>query len=165
MNKTASARDILVLSVVMFALALAVFILYFGFNTAVTSMKANTVINSSNATVEALNNAQSISERWDYMLAMLFIGLSLVTIILAWVVGGHPLFMFFYFVIVAFAVIFATILGNVWESVTSIAVFGVTLASFPIMNHIVSYMPIYIAAVGIMGLIAMFAKPLIGGEQ
>jgi len=69
------------------------------------------------------------------------------------------LFMFVYFIVVVFSVFTSTILSNVWELMTGASVFGVTLGSFPLSNHLMLLLPYYIGVVGFIGIVVMFAKP------
>jgi hypothetical protein len=99
----------------------------------------------------------------DYVIFGLFIGLVLALLITAWFIGGNPVFMFLYFIFVVLAVVMSAILSNVWESYSGNSVFGLTIASFPITNNLLSYLPLYIGIVGFIGVVAMFAKPYLGG--
>jgi hypothetical protein len=52
-------------------------------------------------------------------------------------------------------------MSNVWYDASTASVFGTTVASFPIMNHILSNLPIYIAAIAVLGTVVMFSRPFI----
>ena len=159
-----AARDILYFAVILFALGLAFFVFHFAMNNVVTEMIGTSAINSSNTTVTVLTATGELTNRLDYVIFGVFIGFLLGIIISGWFVGGNPIFMFIYFLVVVMAVIVCTVLANVWEEVTANVIFGTTIASFPIANNLILNSPLYIAIVGILGMIVMFGKPFIQQE-
>jgi hypothetical protein len=60
---------------------------------------------------------------------------------------------------IVIAVIISAVLANAWEQYSSAAIFGLTIAAFPTTNHLLLNLPIYIAIVGFIGVVAMLAKP------
>lgn len=161
MNKKGSARDVVLIAVILFSIGIGMFMIHSLFNTAVDKMLVTPVINESSAASSALSSAKSLSDRFDYIFFGLFIGLVLALMITSWFIGGNPVFMFVYFIVVIIAVVLGTIMSNVWDSVSTASVFGVTVASFPLTNHILLYLPYYMSVIGILGIIVMFAKPYI----
>lgn len=164
MNKAGSARDVILIIVVVFVMGIAAFIMNYMGNTAITQMVNTPAINESTEAVTALNSATDVNNRFDYIVFGCFIGFVLAMMITGWLVGGHPIFMFIYFIFVIIAVVVAVVLSNTWEMVSTSSVFGTTIANFTITNHLLTNMPIYAAVIGILGLIVMFAKPFIAGE-
>lgn len=159
-----AARDVILMGVIIFALGIGFFVFHYAFNTTVDQLVATSAINSSNATVTSLQGAQALTARLDYVIFGVFIGFILGIIITGWFVGGNPVYMFIYFLVVTLAVIVATVLSNVWEEVTSMVVFGTTIGEFPITNNLITNAPLYLAVVGILGMIVMFGKPFIQRE-
>lgn len=154
-----AAQDIILVAVVLFTLTIGGFVTFFAANTVVDKMINITAINSSSAAVDALQGTKTASNRIDYLTLALFIGLSLGIIITGFLIGGHPIFMGIYFIVVVIGTLLSAILANVWEDATGASIFGNTITSFPISNHILTHLPVYVAVVGIIGLIMMFAKP------
>lgn len=160
------ARDVIMIGVLLFALALGFFVIHFTVNTALDAMIDNPQINESSAAVSALQETKDLTNRLDYILFVVFIGMTLALIITGWFIGGHAIFMFVYFVFVVLAVVFATFFANIWDTFSQASVFGLTIAAFPLTSHILSNMPIYMAIIGGIGILVMFAKPyFFGGEQ
>ena len=156
-------RDVILVAVVLFTFGMAFFVINFVGNTMNTNLVAVATINESDAAVNAFGSMADTVDRLDYVLFALFLGLVLALIVTAWFVGGYPIFMFIYFLVIVVGVVISAVLANVWESVTSEVVFGATIANFPITNNLISNLPIYVAVVGFIGIVVMFAKP--GGEQ
>jgi hypothetical protein len=156
-----AARDIIVIMVVLFALGLGFFIMHFALNTTIDRMLSTPQINESNSTVTALQGSKTVTNRLDYVLFGVFIGLTLGLIITGYLIGSNPIFMFIYFLVVGIVVAISPILSNTWETVSTMSIFGVTLSYFPITNHIMLYLPIYMTIIGFIGFLAMFAKPFI----
>lgn len=159
-----SASDVLLIAVLVFAFGIGFFTVNFMMDTVVDDMTAVGVINASNQTVTALESVKDTAGRLDYVIFGLFIGLVLGLIVTSWFIGGNPLFMFIYFIVWVIGVVISTILANTWETVTTMVVFGVTITDFPLTNNLLLYLPIYIAVVGFIGFVIMFAKPYVQSE-
>jgi len=159
-----SAGDILMIGVLLFAFGLGFFVVNFMMDNVVDDMLGISVINATNGTVTSLESIKTTAARLDYVVFGLFIGLILGLIVTSWLIGGNPLFMFIYFIVWIIAVVISTILANTWETVTDMVIFGTTVADFPLTNNILLLLPIYIAVIGFIGFVIMFAKPYMQGE-
>lgn len=155
----ATARDVVVIMSVFFAMALGIFILHFTVKTVFTEMVTYEAVNESESAVQVFEDMDETFDRFDWLLFVFFMGLMLSLIITSWFVQGSPVYAFIYMVVVIIAVAVSALLANVWDTIANMAVFGTTLAEFPITNHLLSYFPVYIAGAGIIGLVVMFAKP------
>ena len=151
-------------AVMLTAFGLGFFVLHFVMTTVVDDMVHNTGLNQSASTVSALGGVVKTLGRLDYVVFGLFIGFVLGIMITGWFVGGNPIFAFIYFIVIVVAVILSTILSNTWESISSASIFGSTVSAFPITNNLLAYLPFYVAVVGILGLLVMFAKPAFEGQ-
>lgn len=157
-----AARDIILISVVLFSFALIFFVTHFIINTATDQMINNEYINQSQNTTTALEGVRNVTDRYDYVMFGVFLALSIGIIVTGYFIGGEPVFMFIYFTVIVIGVTASTIFANIWEDVSQNAViFGSTVASFPMTNNIVSYLPFYVAVIGFMSIVAMFVKPLL----
>jgi len=163
--KKGSARDILLISVLLFGFGLAILIVHYTFNTVTDIMLNVTTINESSATRTALGTVRTLSNRLDYVFFGLFIALTLSMILTGYFVGGLPIFMFIYFLVVVIGVAISALFANVWEDVNTLSVLGASLASFPIANHIIGNLPYYVTIIGMIGILVMFAKPYFQGQQ
>ena len=161
-----AAKDVILVGALIFTFGLGFFIIHFVMGNVVTNIISVPEINSSQDAVDAFTSINTLSNKLDYVFLALFTGLIIGLIVTAWFIGGHPVFMAIYFLVIVIAVILSVILSNVWFDVTDMVLFGTTLSHFTIMNHILLKLPIYIAVTGIIGMIAMFAKPAImGGNE
>ena len=161
-----AVRDVLFIGVAVFILGIAFFVLNFTANTMIDSLIAIPTINESQNTVDTLNNIDNnVTSRLDYVLLGTFIALTLGIIITGWFIGGMAIFMVIYIIIVILAVIFSSVLAYTWQEVSVASVFGLTINAFPITNHIISWLPLYTAGIGFIGIIVMFAKPYFTGDE
>jgi hypothetical protein len=154
-----SAEDVIMVGAVIFALAIAFFASHFVLNTMYTSMIGNPQLNSSAQAVSVLQAGKQATNQMDYVVFGVFIALVLGIIITGWFVGGSTIFMVLYFFVWIIAVILAAVFSNTWETISQASIFGSTISSFPITNNIMANLPVYLAVVGFLGIIAMFAKP------
>ena len=160
MNRNGSVRDIVLFAVVFFTIVLGLFVISFTGTTIYNGLVTAPVVAGSTPTVSALGGINTVTARFDFMALGVFIGLILGTIITGWLVGGHPLFMLGYILVVAITVSITAVLANSWEQITAFSQFATTLTTFPIANHLVLYLPLYVSVVGFIGIIVMFAKPM-----
>ena len=135
------------------------FIFHFAFGTITDSMVNVPAINETTQTVEVFQGINNFLNRLDYVVSAIFLGLILGLIVTGWVIGGNPIFMFFYFIFVVISVLISPIISNFWESFTNNATISASLSAFPIANNILLNLPIYMSVIGIIGLIVMFGKP------
>lgn len=165
-DKKGSARDVLLIGVLLFSLAVAAVISHYTMNTFADTMLNITEINESNATAVVLTATKEATDRLDYVVFGFFIALTLALLITSYFMAGNVIFMFIYFIVIVIGVILSAIMSNVWEDIGTLSVLGTTITtSFPIANHIMAQLPIYIAVIGIIGMVIMFAKPTIGRES
>lgn len=162
MNKKAGAESVIAIIGILFTIAILMFVVNFAAKTFVTAIVAVPVINQTSPTSVTTFNAMSTTvDRFDYLFFGLFIGLFLGTIISSWYLGSNPIFVFFYFLVMLVAIPMSTILANAWDDLANIAVFGSTRLSFPITDHILSYLPYYAVTIGVVGMVIIFVKPFL----
>jgi len=153
-----AARDVLFIGVMLFMLASGFFVISYFSNT-VTNALIDSPLNDSAQASASLTSANSAVFKSDYIFLGVFIAFILGVIITGWFIGGNPIFMFIYFILIVAAVIVGAFLSNFWETMTTASVFGTTVSNLPIMNHIMLFLPFYLAAIGFMAILVMFAKP------
>lgn len=159
----ASTNDVILTGVIVFMFAIGFFTIYFMSATVTNQMLSISAINSSSATVEVLQSQSKVTGKLDYVIFGVFMGLVLGLIISGWFVGGNPLFMAVYFLVIVIGVATSTVLSNVWETTSQAAIFGSTITAFPLTNNLLSNLPLYTAIIGFLGMVVMFAKPYISG--
>jgi len=159
-----AARDIVLIGVLIFVIGLVSFIAHFVWDTTTTNLEGMSVVNETRAP-EMFERHDRPVGRFDYLIFGFFVSLLFALIILSWFVGGHPIFMFIFFLVIVVGVVLATILSNVWDGVTSMSFFGVVVvgSDFPLTNHLLLYLPYYVGVVGFFGLLVMFSKPYLSG--
>lgn len=154
-----TARDVVFVSVILLLTALFLFIGNFLSNTMMNQALQHPMLNSSQGAVDTYNSVKTQANKLDYVYLAYFIGLTLGILITGWLVGGNPIFMFFYIIILIVAVIISPILSNSFESFIGTAVLVPTQANFPITIYIMQNLPLLITIIGMFGLGVMFAKP------
>jgi hypothetical protein len=161
-----AVRDVLIGAILLFGVGVAFFITNFIGNTVLDKLQAQPQLNYSTQAVDTFQGTQDkVVNRMDYLYLGLFIGLALGIIVTGFLVADYPIFAIAYVLILIIGVVMSAILSNVWQTISPASVFGTTLSHLPILNHILSYLPLYTAVLGFIGIIMMFAKPHIAGEQ
>lgn len=155
-----AARDVLLVGVLLFIVGIGFFVVNFATNTAIDSLKNNTEFNSSPTSIQALSDSQDNAvNRVDWFFFGFMLAFVFGILITGWLVGSHPVFMFFYLLIIIVGVVLSAVFANVWETITQASVFGSTISHMPIANHVLTNLPLYLAGLGIVGIMVMFAKP------
>ena len=160
-----AARDVIFIAVTIFVLGIAFYATHYAINNSIDKMLNITQINGTSETVDAFESTKTLTNRLDYIVLAVFIGLILALIISSWFIGGNPIFMFIYALIVIIGVILSAVLANAWETYSTTPALASTITSFPITNHLLSYLPIYAAVIGFIGIVVMFAKPFVANQE
>jgi hypothetical protein len=165
-NKRGSAVDIILAVVILFIFAIGAFIMRYSSHLVVESLINTTgwqeTVNDSNINITAVmtQSTEQAGQSLDKVIMGVFVGLLIGLIVTSWLVGGHPIFLVFYLIMVILGTVFATILSDVYYEITHMTMFGnLVFTDFPLTEHILHYLPIYIAIFGIVGLVIMFGKP------
>jgi len=158
-----AARDIGYIAVVLFGLGIGFLMIHSVLNGVVDTMLDIEEINASAGAVTGLESVTAMTNKLDYVLFGIFMGLVFGLIITGWFIGGNPIFMFIYFIVVVITTSISALMANVWE--TFYNYFETSQAAFPITSHILNNLPVYIAIVGFIGIVVMFAKPYLSGDN
>jgi len=160
-----SASDILFVSVVLLVTGLFLFTGNFLTNTIMDTALQHPQLNSSPNAVSSYNSVKAQANKLDYVYFAYFIGLILGIMITGWLIGGNPIFMFFYIIILIVGVLISPILSNTFQSFIETPAISATQANFPITIFILQHLPMFMTIIGMLGLLVMFAKPNFGGNQ
>ena len=154
-----AAQDIVAVSVILLVLGLGLFIATFIGDTVSNELTNIAAVNESSAATTVLESIPNLTARFDYMLLLVFVGMVLGIIILSWFVPAHPIFYVAYLIVLILSVVLSTIMSHVWDVFINQPSFTNELLKFPITNHLLGNLPIYISVVGFVGITVMFAKP------
>lgn len=168
LNKKGSAVDIILAVIIVFVFATGALIMRYSsdllVNQFVNATEGTGLINDTNINITGimLDTTEDAGLALDKVIMGVFVGLLLGIIVTSWLVGGHPVFLVFYLIMVILGTTFATILSDVYYDLvygTYFSPFALVRPDFPITEHILHYLPIYIAVFGIIGMVVMFGKP------
>lgn len=158
-------RDIATLTVFLFILGVGLSILYLVSDRISTEMIANPSVNSSSATVTAFHDLQNLNERMDYLFLGFFLALIIGLVITAYLIGGHPIGIIFFYIVGIISVMLSIYLSNAWEqNITTIPEFSVISSTLKITNNILLNLPIYATIAYFIAVVVMHAKPSGGRE-
>lgn len=162
-----AVRDVILAGVLIFVFGMAFFIVNFGTKVVVNEMVAIPTINNSQNVSQVLNATADTTDRLDYLIFGLFIGLILAILIASYFIAGNPIFVFLYFLVTVIGIAVSAVIANAWDDITSASIWTTILPSFtgvtafPITNHIMTYLPYYTAVIGMLGLGVMFIRPYV----
>jgi len=140
-------------------LALAMFMLGFGIIIAyhiITQVIATTSFGSVGAGV--LTNAQSAVATFNLGFTIIFVGLAIATIMLAYMVPSHPIFIVTGIMTLVVLMVIIPIFSNAFADITTDTQLSTAAAVFPIVTYIMDSMPLWTAVIGMMVLIVMYVK-------
>lgn len=160
-----AARDVMFAGVLLLGLGIMSLVGHYAVNSAVDTMMTNSVIQASTPTTDTLGYAKGLSQKADYIFVVVLIAIALGILVTGWLVGGHPIWMVAFICVVLIATVLAAILSNVWDSVSAANMLSGSLQYFPKTDNILNHLPLYIGAIGLMGMVVMFGKPYMAGDE
>jgi len=129
--------------------------------------KVNDVAIATNSSVinqTIIENGMNSFRVFDTMMPFLFIGLVIASIILLFLIPTHPIFLVVSILFWVITVIVAAQFSNVFEQFSNQSAIISSADKFPQTVYIFQNMPLIIAIIGAVMLIAMFAVWRRGGE-
>lgn len=117
------------------------------------------MINQSGATMNVLNTAEQKFQKFDYLYFATFIGLVIMVIASAWMIASDPVFAIIYTSFIIIVIIVTWMAQQFMIEFFNNVLFENTIAEFPIMNHIINNLAMYITIIGLISLIVIYAKP------
>lgn len=158
LNKKGSARDTIIIPIILLVSAFIFFIVKFSSTIIVSQIVTVPVIANNTNVVTVFNSINTTTNQYDYLFFGLFIALFLSVIITGWYLGGDAIYAVIYLSVLTIGVIGSMIMANIWYDVVNSSLFGATLSTMPITNHILSNLPVYTTIIGIAGFIAMYIR-------
>ncbi|MHA1482676.1 MAG: hypothetical protein ACTSQA_04465 [Candidatus Heimdallarchaeaceae archaeon] len=164
-QKKGDITDIPILLIVIFILALGFFIYAFIIPQIADGLMTAGVNNSEEGNTAILELELIGTELIQKGFFFLFAGLVIGTMISAFFVRTHPIFLFLYIIFLGITVVLGTYLGNAYEQMTEIEIFAETLASQTLINFVMNNIITIMIAVGALSMVIVFAKFSTGGTS
>ena len=154
-----SVRDIIFISILLFVAGISIVLVVDSSHRINAQLLLTpTFLNDSNA-VSVIEHTDAAINMTDYIYLALFVAFFIAIMISGWLVGSEPIVAPIYFFVVVIFTFIAIILQNVWGDIASSPYIVSTLSSLPITAYILSHLGYFMAAFGLLGILAMFAKP------
>jgi hypothetical protein len=153
-KKKGSIVDLLGIGVSLVVLGLTVLIVfkvYSSFNTGFAEQTTNVRALQSNAEMEGLYTGII-----DNSFLFLFIGLSIITLILASLVRIHPVFFVFYFFVLVIIIFLGGVMSNIYLEVANNANFIEEANKLTFISHILGRLPFLIGVLGFILSVIMY---------
>jgi hypothetical protein len=154
-----SVRDILLISVLLFAIGISILFVVNISHRVNANLLVIPAINDSVEATNVINHSDSAVNYVDFIYLALFIGFFLSLIIFGYFVGGSPIMAPIYFFIVIIFSFVSVLFQLAWIDIVNSPELIVASANLPITVFILSHLGYFTVAMGLVGIIAMFAKP------
>lgn len=158
MNRSASITDLITLSIIPIVVIVSVVVvgmLYYYFGNAL----GETDIAQEQATIDTIGSLESSQNGIDYLLFGMFIAMIFGSILSAYFLGNHPVFMIMYFVSAPAIVILALMMNNVIYELFSSDFISPYMSTLPITSFMIyNYLWFIVGTIVFMG-VALFMKP------
>lgn len=154
-------RDIAVIGVMTFIIAIFFVIIATTFTPIFSAFQNNTVVANNTLAVASFQSGQTnIINRLDYVLLILFICFVIFSLVISYFISAYPIAVFFYYLALIIISVVTAVLSYVWHNMKDTPTILSTIQTqFPITNHILTNFVLYMAVVGFLSVIAMYAKP------
>lgn len=161
--KAQTPIDVILIVVFIFALGIGALVIIKAIGD-FTSAAENIAMLNSTDTRAAFQAANTVNNSWDFLLLFLFVGGAIGMVVIGYFIDVHSVFLPFYIIMLIIGVILCGALSYVWEKVAETTTFStIRDDKLPITNHILSNLAIYFSIVGIISMVATYAKQR--GEQ
>lgn len=134
------------------------------FVVAIVGMKAyNSYYDSVNSTLspqarQITTTAGGAVESYDYILLIFYFGLFLAVIISAMFIQSHPMFFFASLLLLVISVFLAAPFANAYLSFKDDPSLSTEIASLTMSGYILEYLPLFIAVMGVIVIVALYVK-------
>jgi len=105
-----------------------------------------------------INSGQAALDTFDYSIIFLIIGLGLFVIISSFFIKTHPIFVVFAIILLIITVMISGIFTNTFVEFIDVEPLDVEINDYPLMYEVMINLPLIITAIGIITMIALFAK-------
>ena len=113
---------------------------------------------------EIINEGKQAMYVFDYMFVFLAVGLSVTTLIAAFMVNSHPVFYFFSTVLLGIITVVAAQITNAFDKFATTSAFGGIANDFPMLLTFIRNFPLFILVSGILIAVVMYGRPATGGH-
>ena len=156
-NRGSSIVDVLFISVVLLALGISVIVLHNIFDEANNQIQDNNRL-SADSKQFADDQNTAFPNVMDKFFLIIFIGLGISLFVGAFLLQTHPAFFIFTVIILAFFVVVAAILGNVYEEFIAGGDFSSIESNYLVIPFVFSNFTMIILGLGVLLLVGLFAK-------
>ncbi len=158
MNKKGDVTDMIIFLVVVFILAIGLFIFAY-IIPQISGGLQDAGLDSTTEGSFAINQLSSFGtvtiQRGFFLV---FVGLIISTMVTSFFARTHPLFLFLYILILGITVFVGVYLGNAYQQFSEVELFADTLASQGLINIVMSNIITILIAVGALSMIIVFSK-------
>jgi len=164
-NKKGDVTDMLIFIVVVFILAIGLFIFAF-IIPQISSGLNDAGLNSTNEgafAITSLGEFGTITVQRGFFL--LLAGLIISTMVTSFFARTHPIFLFLYIFVLGLTVFIGVYLGRAYQDLSQIGIFADTLASQTLINIVMDNIITIVIATGVLSMIIVFSKFTTGGGQ
>lgn len=157
-KKAQTPGDVILLVVFLFALAIGAVVISYIMGIFTDEISQVEALNSTEANA-AFQSVNDLNNRWDYLILFLFVGVAIALMVIGYFIDVDSIFMVLYIIALVIAVVLASALTYVWENFSSNSTFITTVSnSFPITNHIITNLALYMTIMGALSMVATYAK-------
>lgn len=147
LRKKASLLDWFYIIAVMFLVSIAIIVVMMTMN----KINLSGVFTGTPEAQEAFDSAQTTILGFDNAILFILVGLSIFVLVSSYFVWNHPAFFIVGFILLCIAVTVGAIGSNVYEELIESPSITETATNFPKLNFIMTYLPLYIAIMGVLG--------------
>jgi len=118
----------------------------------------NKGINYSQSYEEGFAQTETAYSTLNWLTGFMLVGYALAVLISAYMVNTKPIFFVVFFFTTAISIIFAVVISNTYSEITSNTVLASAFTGMTGANYILQFLPLWVAGIGIIGMIIMFAR-------
>lgn len=164
LNKRGSARDVILLVVILLVLGLGFLLFHKVANDVVDKMQDTEIISDSPIANSTLTTAGELTDHMDWLFVVVYVGFLIGLIISGFLVETHPIFFIVYVILFIIAIFLSAMVGNIWYLTSTSSAFTTTVTKFSITDFMMGKLPLFTGIAGMIGLIIIYARSRRGEE-
>jgi hypothetical protein len=154
-GKRGELSNILFMGLFMFAIAIVILVCFYTFTQINAGFQASDTL-----TPQAKAASQGVIDKYpgfmDWTLLFVMVGLFIVALVSSLIIIMHPALAILYFIGLVIVTFVMAVLSNAFQEVAATPEFATSMASLPIINSVMGWLPVFVFFFGLACMAVMF---------
>ncbi len=154
-NKKGDIKDLFLIMITLFVMAIISMIIFNVYQAYNSDMQTQNIGSDARS---ILNRGEESIEFLDYIFVTVLVMLVILFVVSIFMINTHPIFFVISLLLLIIGIVVSAIFSNTSNSMYSESIFTTSEQTFTFTTSIMDNLPIWILIIGVIGLIAIYAK-------